>query len=64
MLPPGLGSVDIPNKKTGILEPYITCSTPEALASLAQMSVLELHPWGSTAEDIEHPDRLVIDLDP
>ncbi len=64
MLPKGLGSVDVPNKKTGVLEPYITLDTAEALASLAQMSVLELHPWGSLNADLEHPDRLVIDLDP
>ena len=44
--------------------------TPEAIASLAQMSVLEVHPWGSLADSpehpnsLEHPDRLVIDLDP
>lgn len=63
-LPKALECVDVPNKKTGVLESYITLSTPEALASLAQMSTLEIHPWGSRNEDLEHPDRLVIDLDP
>jgi bifunctional non-homologous end joining protein LigD len=64
MLPPGVESVDVPDKKTGKLEPYITLSTPEALAGLAQMGVLEIHPWGSRNEDLEHPDRIIIDLDP
>ena len=64
MLPPGIGSVDVPDKKTGKPEPYITLSTPEALAGLAQMGVLEIHPWGSRNEDLEHPDRIIIDLDP
>ncbi len=50
--------------KNGKLEPYITLSTPEALTGLAQMGVLEVHPWGSTNEDIEHPDRIIFDLDP
>jgi bifunctional non-homologous end joining protein LigD len=63
-LPPGIGSIDVPDKKTGKPEPYITLSTPEALAGLAQMGVLEVHPWGSHNGDLEHPDRLIIDLDP
>jgi bifunctional non-homologous end joining protein LigD len=64
MLPPGIGAIDVPDKKTGKTEPYITLSTPEALAGLAQMSVLEVHPWGSRNDDLEHPDRIIIDLDP
>jgi bifunctional non-homologous end joining protein LigD len=64
MLPPGIGAVDVPDKKTGKTEPYITLSTAEALAGLAQMGVLEVHPWGSRNDDLEHPDRIIIDLDP
>lgn len=62
-LPEGVGSVDIADKN-GKVEPYITLSTAEALAGLAQMGVLEVHPWGSRNEDLEHPDRLIFDLDP
>jgi bifunctional non-homologous end joining protein LigD len=63
-LPPGIDSVPIRDKKTGKVEPYITLSTPEALAGLAQLGVLEAHPWGSRNDSLEHPDRIVIDLDP
>jgi bifunctional non-homologous end joining protein LigD len=63
-LPPGVGAVDVPDKKTGKIEPYITLSSAEALAGLAQMGVLEVHPWGSRNDDLEHPDRIIIDLDP
>jgi bifunctional non-homologous end joining protein LigD len=68
MLPPGIGGIDVPNKKTGELEPYITITedqaTPEILAGFAQMGVLEVHPWGSRNGDLEHPDRIIFDLDP
>jgi bifunctional non-homologous end joining protein LigD len=64
MLPKGVGSVMVSDKKGGTPEPYITLNTAEALAGLAQMSVLEIHPWGSTNDDLEHPNRIIIDLDP
>ena len=64
MLPKGIGSVDVPDKKTGKLEAYITLDTEEALIGLAQMGVLEIHPWGSQNDDLEHPDRLIFDFDP
>ncbi|WAS96727.1 DNA ligase D [Nannocystis punicea] len=36
----------------------------EGLVAAAQMNVIEFHTWNSTAADIEHPDRVIFDLDP
>ncbi|MDM0002244.1 DNA ligase D [Variovorax sp. J22P240] len=38
--------------------------TAQALASAAQMNVIEFHTWNSTAKNIDKPDRMVFDLDP
>ena len=54
-LPPGFESVPVPDGKTDEVHQYVALSTPEAIASLAQMSVLEVHPWGSLASDLERP---------
>jgi len=63
-LPAGMKAVAVRDKKTGKVEPYITLSTAEALAGLAQMGVLEVHPWGSKNDDLEHADTIIFDLDP
>lgn len=34
------------------------------LMQLVQMNAIEFHPWGSTIDDLERPDRIVFDLDP
>lgn len=36
----------------------------DGLLGLVEMDAVELHPWAATVADIEHPDRLVFDLDP
>jgi bifunctional non-homologous end joining protein LigD len=36
----------------------------DGLIGLAQMSILEIHPWGSRGDRIDYPDRLFFDLDP
>ena len=64
MLTGGFKAVAVKNKKTGVDEPYITLDSEEAIVQLAQVGVLEVHPWGSHNETLEQPDRIVIDLDP
>jgi bifunctional non-homologous end joining protein LigD len=43
---------------------YLTLPNAKALVSCAQISALEFHLWGSRNRDLEHPDRMVFDLDP
>jgi bifunctional non-homologous end joining protein LigD len=63
-MPPGIGGVEIPKAKGDATETYVTVDSADGLAGLAQMNVLEIHPWGSTNLDLEHPDRIIFDLDP
>jgi bifunctional non-homologous end joining protein LigD len=48
-------------KKTG---EYLVADTIQAVVSLAQMGIVEIHTWNSTDDDVERPNRLVWDLDP
>ena len=50
--------------KDGETSDYMTIRDLDGLLALVQMGTLELHPWGARADDLEHPDRLVFDLDP
>jgi bifunctional non-homologous end joining protein LigD len=63
-LPKGVDSIPVTNRKTGKKEDFLTLSTPEGLVGMAQMGVLEIHPWGSRNGSLEKPDRIVFDLDP
>ncbi len=50
-------------EKTKVGE-YLVADTVNAVVALAQMGIVEIHTWNSTAEDIDRPDRIVWDLDP
>jgi bifunctional non-homologous end joining protein LigD len=64
MLGANFESIEIVDRKSGKPEPYITLATREAIVELAQIAVLEVHPWGSSNESLENPDRIIFDLDP
>jgi bifunctional non-homologous end joining protein LigD len=50
-------------EKTKVGE-YLVADTLSSVVALAQMGVVEIHTWNSTAEDLERPNRIVWDLDP
>lgn len=43
---------------------YLYIEDAKGLVFLAQMGVIEMHPWGSPVKRIDYPDRLIFDLDP
>jgi bifunctional non-homologous end joining protein LigD len=45
-------------------EELLAIKDVEGLLSLVQASVLEIHVWGSTLDNIEKPDGITFDLDP
>jgi bifunctional non-homologous end joining protein LigD len=51
-------------EKDGGTADYLVINTGEALLTCVQMGTIEFHGWGAPARDVEHPDRLVFDLDP
>ena len=49
---------------TGDKEPMVAIDGLAGLMCLVQAGVVEIHPWGSTVDHLEKPDRLIFDLDP
>jgi bifunctional non-homologous end joining protein LigD len=57
---PLIGAVQV----EGQPKPFMRIDDAAGLAALAQVSAVELHPWGARADAPGVPDRLVFDLDP
>ena len=61
-LPPAIEAINI--AAGGKPDRHMLIRDAAGLRALVQINALEIHAWGSTAEDMEHPDRLIFDLDP
>jgi bifunctional non-homologous end joining protein LigD len=51
-------------EKDGGHEDYIHVEDTAGILACVQMGTIEFHGWGSKAQDVEAPDRMVFDLDP
>ena len=60
--PKSLYGIKIKEKEKS--ENCIYIKDEEGLMGLVQINTLEIHPWGSSIENIEYPDTITIDLDP
>jgi len=43
---------------------WLVVDSLAALISTVQLGILEIHTWNATIDDLERPDRIVLDLDP
>jgi bifunctional non-homologous end joining protein LigD len=51
-------------EKKGEVQDYLWFEDVRGLLACVQMGTIEFHGWGSRTDKVEHPDRLVFDLDP
>ena len=63
MFPASVHHVPI-TESDGKVEEYLYVEDAAGLVACVQMGTIEFHGWGSRIDDLERPDRLVIDLDP
>src|SRR5690349_3916088 len=58
-MPAAIGKVTVSAK-----DEYISINTKKGLVALAQLAILEIHPWASRNDKLEYPDQIIFDLDP
>ncbi|HKS87913.1 MAG TPA: non-homologous end-joining DNA ligase, partial [Stellaceae bacterium] len=61
-VPNVLSRIEITEKSA--TDTYLVVENAAGLVALTQMSILEIHPWGSTVAKLETPDRITFDFDP
>jgi bifunctional non-homologous end joining protein LigD len=54
----------IPIREKEKTREYVVAEGLPGVMALVQMSVLEIHTWNCVADDLERPNRVIVDLDP
>ena len=61
-LPDGITTIELSDEEGR--NAFIAVTEPKGYLSLPQFGAVEFHLWGCHIDDPEHPDRIVMDLDP
>jgi DNA ligase D len=61
-LPDGVTTIELSDEEGRAA--FISVTSAKGYLALAQFGAIEFHLWGCRIDDPEHPDRLVVDLDP
>ncbi len=62
--PDWIRRVSVEVKEDQTRQDQVVCDNVETLVYLANQACLTLHPWLSRADKLNHPDKLIFDLDP
>ena len=63
-LPEWIPTADVRSDSAGRTIRYILCNDRQTLVYLANLACISLHPWSSRVNSLDHPDFLIMDLDP
>ncbi len=62
--PGWMKTADIEAESTGKTVHYLVCNNKDSLLFIANLGCIEMNPWNSTVGKMDHPDYLIIDIDP
>lgn len=63
-VPSWIKTESIHASSTGKYVDYLVCNNEATLAYMANLGCIELHPWLSRLGHLDHPDFIILDLDP
>ncbi|WP_295125878.1 non-homologous end-joining DNA ligase [uncultured Chitinophaga sp.] len=63
-IPAWLKTIPIHAASTGKNVDYLICNNEATLAYMANLGCIEINPWLSRNPNLDHPDHVVLDLDP
>ncbi|KKQ61147.1 MAG: ligase D protein [Parcubacteria group bacterium GW2011_GWE2_38_18] len=63
-LPPGIESIKILSDTENKEINYLLCQNKETLLYMVNLGCIEMNPWNSRIQSLDHPDYLILDLDP
>lgn len=61
--PPWVKSIPVEKKDESIIH-YVNCTTKASLVYIANQGCITPHPWLSKLPELNHPDKIIFDLDP